>query len=605
MDALSPCVVFAPLTAAAILAGLTSVTKRVMVDAVALAGATVTLVLTVALWHRTLDHRVVHWFSGWKPHRGLAVAVGLTADPLSAATAVLVAVLTLCALVYAWRHLESGSHHLPVLMLLFEGGLIGFALSGDLFILFVFFEVMSVAAYGLTALLVTDRGPLEGAINFAVINSLGSFALLLGVGLLYASTGALNLAQMGQALAAHPADSSAILGIGLVTVGFLVKAAVVPFHFWLADAHAVAPTPACVLFSGVMAEIGVYGVARVYWTAFAPAVGSHQHALGMVLVAFGAVSIVIASVMCFTQQHVKRLLAFSTIAHVGIALVGVGLMSTDGLAGAALYVAGHGAVKAALFLLAGIVLHRTGSLDDEHLRGRVGHLKGTGVLFAVGGLALAGLPPFGLSLGKGLIEDAGHHYPWLPWLFLFGSAMTGGAVLRAAGRMFLGLGPAERDETPADRYAETEEERETRSAHERTPATLFIPAVVLMVAGLAIGLVPHAAEHAEVTAGQFRDRAHYATAVLDNRDGRVHVETTPPKQAGTWWSAASAAAALALAAATLFRQRLAASVRARARVAAAPVRALRRLHNGYVGDYAAWFTVGLACVCGAFALVVR
>ncbi|MBV9252839.1 MAG: NADH dehydrogenase [Actinobacteria bacterium] len=606
MDALSPCVVFAPLTAAAVLAGLTSIAKRAVVDTVALVGAVTTLVLTVALWHRTLDHRVVHWFSGWKPHRGLAVAVGLTADPLSAGVAVLIALLTLCALVYAWRHLESGSHHLPVLILLFEGGLIGFALSGDRFIMFVFFELMSVAAYALTALLVTDRGPLEGAINFALINSLGSFALLLGIALLYADTGALNLAQMGQALAAHPPSPAAVLGIGLVTVGFLVKAAVVPFHFWLADAHAVAPTPACVLFSGVMAEIGVFGVARVYWTAFAGAVGPHQHAFGLVLVAGGAVSVVVASVMCFSQQHLKRLLAFSTIAHVGMVLVGVGLMSTDGLAGAALYVIGHGAVKAALFLLAGIVLHRTGSLDDEYLRGRARHLKVTGVLFAIGGLALAGLPPFGLSLGKGMIEDAGHHYAWLPWLFLFGSALTGGAVLRAAGRMFLGLGPDESNTEPADRYGESEEERETRDAADRTPFVLMAPAVVLLLVGLAIGLTPHLAQHTETVAGQFRDRAHYASAVLDGRDGRIAVETKVPKAAGTWWSLASALSAVAVAAAALFRRRMVdASVRARARVLGAPVRALRRLHDGYIGDYAAWFTVGLACVCGSFALLVR
>src|SRR4029079_6821014 len=127
-------------------------------------------------------------------------------------------------------------------------------------------------------------GPLQGAINFAVTNTLGAYCVLIGIGLFYGRTGALNLAQIGQALAGHKPDGLVVVAFALVACGFLVKGAIVPFHFWLADAHAVAPTPVCVLFSRVMVELGLYGVARVYWTAFEGVPGSHAGGLKALLV---------------------------------------------------------------------------------------------------------------------------------------------------------------------------------------------------------------------------------------------------------------------------------------------------------------------------------
>ena len=138
----------------------------------------------------------------------------------------------------------------------------GFALTGDLFNAFVFFELMGVVAYALTGYRVEEARAVQGALVFGVVNSLGAYTTLLGIGLLYARTGELGLAQIGSALDAHPGgpDALVIAAFVLVVTGLLVKAAAVPFHFWLADAHAVAPTPVCMLLSGVMVELGVYGI---------------------------------------------------------------------------------------------------------------------------------------------------------------------------------------------------------------------------------------------------------------------------------------------------------------------------------------------------------
>ncbi len=605
MDSLLAVGTFVPLTGAALSAGFGGKARRWIVDLFAIAVAAATLALTVVVLARAAAHRRVHWFSGWTPHHGIALGVGFAVDELGAAAAVMAAALGTAALVCSWRYLDAGKHHFHVLMLLFVGAMVGFAYSGDLFIMFVFFELMSVAAYALTGLKIDESGPLQGAINFAVVNSIGSFAMLFGIALVYGRTGALNFAQVGRAVTATGARPEVVVALVLILTGLLVKGAVVPFQFWLADAHAVAPTPVCILFSGIMVELGLYGAARVYWTAFSGGVGRAAHAFGLVLVGIGVASILVGSVMSFAQHHLKRLLAFSTIAHAGIVLVGIGLMSPEGLAGAGLYVVGHGFVKAALFVVAGIVLHRLSSLDEVALTGRGRRLAPAGVLFALGGLALAGLPPFGTDAGKTLIEEAGHAYPWVPWALGFAGAMTGGAVLRAAGRVFLGLGPGEPRQPTEGEETRGEEMRETTTGFHRTPGPFIGVAVVLLAAGLAVGLVPRLADHAQTAAARFVDRPAYAAAVLDGRDPRATQPPRPTSDTGALYGAAAAVAAVALAAAALARHRASARLRDALRPALRPVALLRAAHSGHVGDYVMWLTVGIAAFGGLTVLTIK
>ena len=212
--------------------------------------------------------------------------------------------------------------------------MIGFCLTGDLFNLFVFFELMSVAAIVLVGYEARQRAPVEGSLAFAVTSTVGAILLLWGVALLYGRTGALNLAQIGCTLAAQPSSATVLVAFALVAAGLLVKAAAVPFHLWTADAYTVAPTPVCILLAGAFAELGLFGLARVWWTAFEPALGAHAGALRAILVGAGVLT-VLGAVMCAGQHHLKRMLAFATIAQVGLSLVALGLLSADGLAGAA------------------------------------------------------------------------------------------------------------------------------------------------------------------------------------------------------------------------------------------------------------------------------
>src|SRR6266568_5034205 len=313
---------------------------------------------------------------------------------------------------------------------------------------------------------------------------------LTGVAIVYSRTGQLGLPQLGAMLSGHRPDALVVAGFVLIVTGFLVKAAMVPFHFWLADAHAVAPTPVCVMLSGAMVELGLYGTARVCWVAFS---GTLPHAdVSHAFLVIGALTAVLGATMCYAQRHLKRLLAYSTIAHIGMFTMGFAILDSDGTAGAAAYAAGHAGVKAALFLLVGVLLDRHGNVDELRLYGRGKGDRLAALLFFAAALALAGLPPVGTGLGKAITESAvaAAGYAWAPVLYVVVSAVTAGAVLRTGSRIYLGLGPRPNPDVVAEADEETtgaEEERETQELS-RTPATMMLAIVILVAGSLAVGV---------------------------------------------------------------------------------------------------------------------
>ena len=446
----------------------------------------------------------------------MAVGIDFEADPLNAGLACLGAVLMTAAMIFAWRYFPQVGTYFHVLMLTFLAGVCGFCLAGDVFDLFVWFELMGVSAYALTAYRPEERGPIQGALNFAVTNSVGAYLSLTGIALIYGRTGALNMAQISRYVSGHPADGLVVIAFLFIITGLLVKAAIVPFHFWLADAHAVAPTPVCVMFSGVMVELGLYGIARMYWSVFGAALG-HRAAISHVFLVLGVLTAIVGALFCFRERHVKRLLAFSTISHSGMFLAGFALLTPLGLAGAALSVLAHAFVKGALFLGAGIVLHRLHSVNETWLHGRGRHLRVTGVMFTLAALGLADLPPFGTFLGKGWITDSVGGGPWLAAVFCACTVLTAGAVLRVAGGVFYGLGDPPGEDTRMAAEA-NEETGETESGRQRTPLTMLVPPCVLVALGVAAGIAamsPRWAAALESAATRFEDQRAYASLVLN------------------------------------------------------------------------------------------
>lgn len=591
-----PLPVVVPLIGAAVIAAAGHFTPRLVHNLLAVAAMGTAFVFSVILMVQANAGQQLHWFGNWQPRDGVAIGIAFTVDPLGAGLAALASGLTLAALVYSLAFLEEASYPYHVLMTAFGGAMCGFALTGDIFNMFVWFELMGVAAYALAGFKVGELGTLQGAINFAVTNTIGAYFLLIGIGLLYARTGALNFAQIGRTLAGQEAGGVEIVALTLILVGFLVKAAIVPFHFWLADAHAVAPAPVCVLFSGAMVELGLLGVARTWFTIFDAPFGSQQIDVRNMLVALGLVTAVVGAVMAFGQSHVKRLLAYSTISHAGVILVGIGLLDSKSLAGAAGLVLSHGLLKGALFLAAGVLFVRCGGIDELRLyaRGRGQWVLAT--LWFLGAIGLIGLPYVGSYIGHAQIDEGAklQHMEWIAPVLMVTSGIASAAILRAGARIFLGWG------APDDELLTQQPPEEPAGTGGHTGAMLAITAVLIGL-GLVVSVVPGLGQRAERGAEMFRDRAQYAKSVLHGASPKPRERppfvVTPTGTGSVLYGLGAGALAVAFAAFGLWHRRV--------RWLERPFGALKVVHTGVVGDYVMWLTVGTALLGGIWAITLR
>jgi multicomponent Na+:H+ antiporter subunit D len=602
MSWIPPLLVAIPLLAAAFVAALDHYTPAPVQDAVVVvASAATTALAFVLLWH-TESHEVVHWFGGWATHGGIPLGIDFAVGPLAAGMCCVIGLVVTLALVYSLTFMREAARLFDALMLVALGAMCGFAMSGDLFNLFVWLELMGVAAYALTGFQVERLGPVQGAVNFAITNSVGGYLFAIGIALIYARTGALNLAQIGKTLSHGPAGGLVIFGMTLLFCGLLIKGAVVPFHLWAADAYAVAPAPVCAVLGGVMTDIGLIGVARLYWTVFVVPFGQ---GVGDVLLWIGIVTAVLTGMMAFLQRHLKRMLAYSVLCHIGIMLAGIGLLNTSGLAGAEMMFLAHALLTAGLFFVAGILHVDHGLIDELRLRGRGRGCWAPAAAWFAATIGLVGTPYVGIYLGHGLIDEGATELgrPWVLALLWLGSALAGAALLRAGARIFLGWGDAD-DPLLGEPMEEDPHER-----HVLRPLLVGV-ALTAVVLGIAISVVPGLGQRAEYAASRFRDRAGYAARVL-----RGHpIEPAPSlpiairhtSLESLLYGGGATLLAIGLAFVGLYRRRLPRAVSAvGARALVPPIRVLRDLHSGVVGDYVTWVAVGTAVLGGVWALLLH
>ncbi|WP_276257897.1 complex I subunit 5 family protein [Haloglomus litoreum] len=463
----APQVVVAPLLAAlltAILALLTRWGPRLQ-RGVSVAGAVAYLVGVAALFRAVQldpDNRLVYQVSNWDAPFGIT----LVADPLSVLLLALAAVVSLVAAVYGVRSIDREGQRLSyhALYHLMVVGVTGAFLTGDIFNLFVWFEVMLMSSYVLVAFH-SDADATRAALQYAVLNLLGSAVMLLAIGGLYATTGTLNMADMARRLAepaAYGIDPAPVLGLSAVLlVVFLLKAGVVPFQFWVPDAYRAAPAPTTAMLAGVVKKVGVYAVLRLYFTVFAaaplavslPGIEGGPE-LGF-LAFFGPVLFLMATASTFLgglgaidQPDMEGLLAYSSIGQIGFIVLplAVAATATDpavrtlGIAAALVYSVNHGLAKALLFLAVGAVEDAVGSTRLSDLGGLTEATPVLSGAFLIGALSLVGIPPLTGFFAKLLVFDTAVRAgaPLALVVALAGAVLTIAYVTRAWNRAFWG-----------------------------------------------------------------------------------------------------------------------------------------------------------------------
>ena len=285
-----------------------------------------------------------------------------------------------------------------------------------------------------------------------------------------------------------------------------------------------------------MVELGLYAVARVYWTVFSIPLHSSEQAVRVLFLIVGSLTAIVGGIECFGQRHLKRLLAFSTISHVGVMILGFALLDPSALAGAAIYVLGHGTIKAALFICAGILLHRFETVDEFELQGRCGRMPWTGMAMFLGALALAGLPTFGTFFGAAKIEESleRQNLSWLCIIIALSGLLTGAAVLRVAARAFLGWG--ERDHASGGEGGpKIAMDRETHGHPAETPVTMFLPAVILLAFSLVLALSGSVREWIETMALRMTDAQGYRELVLHGNSVALAAIAHSSREFPSYW----------------------------------------------------------------------
>lgn len=281
-------------------------------------------------------------------------------------------------------------------------GISGSFLTGDLFNLFVWFEVMLFSSY----ILVTLGGgafQLREGFKYVILNVFASSLFLVGVGVVYASVGTVNMADLAVKVAAVENTGLALAMAFLFLLVFGIKAAIFPLYFWLPRSYDAPPTAVAAIFGGLLTKVGVYALIRVFTLIF---VGHPQITHSLILWIAGF-TLIVGVLGAIAQADVRRIISYHVISHIGYMLMGLGIFTPFALAGSLFYLAHDTIVKTALYLMAGVTEHLTGTTDLRRFRGLMVHYPGFAALFFIGALSLVGIPPLSGFFGKFVLVQAG------------------------------------------------------------------------------------------------------------------------------------------------------------------------------------------------------
>lgn len=453
------------------------------------------------------------------------IGISLVADRLSALMLMISAAVLLAVLIYSvGQGIRDGHHQQPVSIfaptyLALTAGICNAFLAGDLFNLFVGFEILLAASFVLLTIGVSKERVRAG-VTYVLVSMVASVIFLIGIAFAYAATGTLNLAHLSLRMQAVPeGTSTAIFGILLVAFG--VKAAVFPLYGWLPDSYPTAPAPVTAVFAGLLTKVGVYAIIRTHTLVFPGGL------LDDLLLIAALLTMIIGILGAIAQSDIKRLLSFTLVSHIGYMVFGIALSSNQGLGGAIFYAAHHIIVQTTLFLVVGLIERQAGSASLRRLGGLAKASPLLAIIFLVPALNLGGIPPFSGFIGKVALVQAGvDDASVLAWVLVAGGIVTSLLTLYVVARIWTKAFWRDRSDAPEGHLVASRPTALVDDSFDipygeradvgRMPTLMVLPTAGLAVLGLTLTLLagPFIA-YANRAAEALRDRTDYVTTVLE------------------------------------------------------------------------------------------
>jgi multicomponent Na+:H+ antiporter subunit D len=362
-----------------------------------------------------LDGEIVSYeLGGWSAHWGIEYRV----DVVNAFVLLIVSGIGSMVLLYARLSVQQEIYagRVPLfyaVYMLCLGGMLGVAVTGDAFNLFVFLEIASLSAYALIAFS-EERRALTSAYQYLIMGTIGATFILIGIGLLYMMTGTLNMQDIAVRLPAVSGNHTVVTAFAFLTVGISIKLALVPMHLWLPNAYAFAPSVVTAFIAATSTKIAFYVLLRFMYTIFGASFAFQYMPLSIIFLALALTAMFAGSLAAIFQDNVKRMLAYSSVAQIGYMILGISLGSATGLTAAILHLFNHALMKAALFLVLGCVYYRFGRVNMEQLRGLGRSMPWTMAAFVIGGLSLIGVPLTVGFISKWYLVLAALEQGWWP-----------------------------------------------------------------------------------------------------------------------------------------------------------------------------------------------
>ncbi len=384
--------ILAPLLLFAFITTLVGLWRLTWAYIAAIVGMALSLVAALAGIFRVLSAGTLrHYLGGWPPPFGIEYVL----DHLSAFMAVIIVFIGFIAVIYPP---EAGLYHTPRkgvpmygLIMLLIAGLVGVIVTGDLFNLFVFLEIYSLASYALITL-GGDRA-VVASFRYLILGTIAGSFYLLGVGFIYFSTGTLNMADAARLLPPLYGSPTIMAAVALIVIGMGIKLALFPLHVWLPDAHSYAPPVIAAILAAIQVEVAGYVIVRMMLTVFQPQYFIEVLPVTTVIGWIAAVGIIFGSVMAIAQKDFKRMLAYSTVAQVAYIGLGIGLANPLGLIGGLLHILNHAFMKSSLFLVAGGIRYQTGLHEIPQFAGLGRKMPLLMAAFTIAALSMVGIPP--------------------------------------------------------------------------------------------------------------------------------------------------------------------------------------------------------------------